>query len=147
MRIYRNWPVVVASAFLKHKEKYLLVFDPRFDVWRVPGGKVLRDESPETTLKRELKEELNLNIDTKKLKFLGFGHDTLVFKSSNMEVSGIVLYFEYMLREEDVKVMCVKSKKEIAEIKWVNIEALIGHKNLEGALQNFFERFGERYFL
>ena len=50
--------------------KYLLIRENKkgwFNGWIFPGGKVENKESAETAALRELKEEINLNIDKTKL--------------------------------------------------------------------------------
>lgn len=51
----------VAGIILKDN-KFLCVKEQGLDVLITPGGKMEKDETAEETLKRELKEELNLNL-------------------------------------------------------------------------------------
>ncbi len=64
---------VVAGALMSPEGKVLLVKRPLHKkhggLWEFPGGKVEQGETPEDALKRELKEELNLEINSP--KFLG----------------------------------------------------------------------------
>jgi len=59
----------VTAAIIKQGDKYLITQRPRNDKlalkWEFPGGKVKEGESPEECLKREIKEELNLDIVVK----------------------------------------------------------------------------------
>jgi 8-oxo-dGTP diphosphatase len=56
----------VTAALIQHDERILIAQrgrDKRFArQWEFPGGKVRPDESPEDCLRREIKEELNLEI-------------------------------------------------------------------------------------
>ena len=56
----------VTAALIRHDERILIAQrgrDKRFaSQWEFPGGKVRADESPEDCLRREIKEELNLEI-------------------------------------------------------------------------------------
>jgi len=59
--------VDVAVGILRNDNKVLLAQRPEpkpyHGWWEFPGGKVENNESPEQALKRELKEELGINID------------------------------------------------------------------------------------
>src|SRR4051794_29254951 len=46
--------------------------------WQVPGGKVEKGESDLTALKREIKEETNLEIISTKLPFIKLSHNSNV---------------------------------------------------------------------
>jgi len=56
----------VTAALIRHDERILIAQrgkGKRFGCqWEFPGGKVRPDESPESCLRREIKEELNLEI-------------------------------------------------------------------------------------
>jgi len=56
----------VTAAIIKKKDKYLITQRARNDqlalMWEFPGGKVEVGESPQESLKREIKEELNLDV-------------------------------------------------------------------------------------
>ena len=57
---------LVTAALIREGEKILIAQrgrSKRFGwQWEFPGGKVRRDETPEDCLRREIKEELNLEI-------------------------------------------------------------------------------------
>ena len=56
----------VTAAIIKQGDKYLITQRARNDQlalkWEFPGGKVEEGETPQECLKREIKEELNLDI-------------------------------------------------------------------------------------
>jgi len=56
----------VTAALIRHDERILIAQrgrGKRFGCqWEFPGGKVRADESPEACLRREIREELNLEI-------------------------------------------------------------------------------------
>ena len=65
-----------AKAIIRdEKWRYLTFFDPRWDFWTLPGGKVDAGENLEQGLKRELEEELSVQVNSMKLiwsrKYLG----------------------------------------------------------------------------
>lgn len=134
---YSKRPVVIASAFIKKDDKYLLTFDPKFGFWRVPGGRLDFGEKVEDTLKREMKEELNIGIEI--IKFLGFGQDTVISTRKKIEASRLLLYFECKIKEGAIKPI---APDEISEMKWLSLNEIKKHKNLEPGMIDFFRRFG-----
>lgn len=63
----------VTVALIRKNGKYLLAQRKKGDAfglkWEFPGGTVESNETPEDCLKREIKEELGLSIEPKKLLF------------------------------------------------------------------------------
>jgi len=59
-----KYAIAGASAFIfNEKQELLLTKQPRWkNKWMIPGGKIEYSESLEQTLKREIKEEVNLDI-------------------------------------------------------------------------------------
>ncbi len=65
--------IELAGAVILNKNKnILLIHRNTLDCqqWELPGGKLEIGEKPEQTAKRELKEELDINVEVK--KYLGF---------------------------------------------------------------------------
>jgi len=126
----------VVSAFIGKDNKYLLVFDPRFEFWRVPGGRVQFGEDAEEALKREIEEELNIKIEIN--NFLGFGQDVVTLVEKQIKASRLLLYFECEIAEGEIK---RQTSEEISEMKWLELEKIKEHSNLEPGINNLFERF------
>jgi ADP-ribose pyrophosphatase YjhB (NUDIX family) len=124
----------VCSAFIRKDGKYLITYDPRFDFWRVPGGKLKFNEKVEDALIREMLEEFDIKIKIN--KFLGFGQDTVVLKKEVIS-SRVILYFECEIVSGEVKIM---EPAECTELKFVSLSALKKMKPLEPALIDFFKR-------
>lgn len=57
-----------AGLLIERGSKVLVECNPDLDFVTLPGGKVQTLESSREALKRELKEEMNINLDIKKLK-------------------------------------------------------------------------------
>lgn len=52
---------ISAKAIIQKEEKILLIKDPK-GLWELPGGRINFGETPQQTLRREIKEELGLTI-------------------------------------------------------------------------------------
>lgn len=82
-----QWLPVVAGI-IRRENKVLLGKRPEHKslagLWEFPGGKIELGESPEKALKRELKEELDLDVDIGELK---------VVTTHNYNDVGVVLIF------------------------------------------------------
>ncbi|NMB56758.1 NUDIX domain-containing protein [Candidatus Beckwithbacteria bacterium] len=63
-------PKVISSvkALILHKGKYLFLKEEfhKNDIWDLPGGKIEYGETPYNALHREVKEELNIEIEIEK---------------------------------------------------------------------------------
>lgn len=104
LAIIRNNKLLVlepheTSTFKKGKNSYCLM----------PGGVVEGNETPEECLKREVKEELGVEVDAKSLKFLGNFEDIAAGKKDT-------------IIEEDVYIGEIigepKPRSEIQKIIW-----------------------------
>jgi len=127
-------PTIVCSAFVKKNGKFLFVFDPKFKTWRVPGGRSDFGEKLEDALKREMKEEIN--IEAKNLKFLGFGQDLQYHFGHKENKSRVIMYFFVKVTGK-----VVVDKREALEYKWVSLNEIKKEKNKEGALTDFFKKY------
>lgn len=113
----------VAGAIIKNKEgKILLIDRKKFPFgWAGPAGHIDKDESPEETLTREVKEEVNLNIKKNKLLLHEFvewnvcckgtrGHDWYLYEI--LDYNG-----EVKINKEEAKSAGWYSAEEIKELK------------------------------
>ena len=70
----------MAAALIDQKGRVLLAQRPRgkemAGLWEFPGGKVEAGETPELSLARELKEELNIQVEVAHLRPLSFASHT-----------------------------------------------------------------------
>jgi ADP-ribose pyrophosphatase YjhB (NUDIX family) len=118
--------------------KYLLVFDPKFNFWRVPGGRLKFSEKIEDCLVREIKEELSIEITIE--NFLGFGQDKVFLIPLQKEVSRVLLYFKCKIKNSDENKI-KPDESEIIKIKWLTMNEIKDHENLEPGMKDFFKRF------
>jgi len=124
---------VVCSAFIDKDGRFLIVMDPRFKVWRVPGGRAEWGEKLEDTLIREMQEEVGIKFQNP--KFIGWGQDQQFLVSSKRETSRLLMFFH------------VKTSKtpnldpaEAEQFKWVTLEEMKKINNKEGGLTDFLNR-------
>lgn len=73
---HNNLKIVVSIALINENDEILLSKRPNkkhlAGFWEFPGGKVEPYETPETALIREIKEELNIDINNKCIAPLSF---------------------------------------------------------------------------
>jgi ADP-ribose pyrophosphatase YjhB (NUDIX family) len=130
----RDKPTLVISAFVEKENKFLLVYDPKFKFWRVPGGRVEFKEKVEDCLVREMEEELGIKLDNQ--KFLGFGEDIAYHHEKKYHTSRLLLYYHVKTDKE-----LTLDPKEISEHKWLTFEEIKKHDNLEPGMVDLFNRF------
>jgi len=105
----------VAAAIIKSGESVLIAQRKKTDQvplkWEFPGGKIEEGESPEECLKREIKEELNIDISVHKY----FGSSTYAYEHGTIE---LLAYFASYDFNQEIKLL------SHAAVKWVEIAAL-----------------------
>jgi len=110
----------VCSALIETNGKILLAKkgeDKRHHMklegeWHFPGGKAEKDERLEDALKREIREELNINIKIERL----------VDISQKQAGDITVKFFWFLCHPVDAEK--IKLNKEITAISWVNRKAV-----------------------
>ena len=100
------------------------------------GGFTDPRESAEFTCFRELKEELDIEIDTEKLRFLMSLPNIYHYKG--IDYNTLDLFFEYRVEE---KFSVNLEKSEIAETVWVKKENIQLEDIAFPSQRLFFERF------
>ena len=113
--------IIVASVALINSDNQILIAQRPKEkhlsgLWEFPGGKVEKNESPENTLIRELKEELNVNINQKCVAPLTFSE--FDYKEFNL------LLLLYVCRRWDGD----PESMENNPIKWVKSNKLRDYK-------------------
>ena len=112
----KNLIIVAAIALIDANDQVLIAKRPKkkhlAGLWEFPGGKIEKNESPENALVREIKEELNININNKCIAPLTFSE----FKYEEFNL----LLLLYICRRWDGTLMSMENNP----IKWVKANKL-----------------------
>lgn len=112
-----NQLIVVSAAIILSDGKILIAKRGKSkslaNLWEFPGGKVEANEAPEQCVKREIKEELNMNI--KVLRY----YSTNIHKYE----FGVVKLIAFLAKYESGKI----ELREHADYKWVTIDELTNY--------------------
>ena len=136
--LYNNVAGAVAVVIRHEDEIYLTMRnrDPKKGKLDLAGGFVDPRESAEETCRRELFEELQLDIDISKLKYLASLPN--VYQYKEIDYNTIDLFFEYHVSE---KFEVSLEASEIAEAVWIPLKKL----NLEDLAFDSQKTFFEAY--
>ena len=108
--------IVASVALININNQILIAKRPEnkhlSGLWEFPGGKVENKESPENALIREVKEELNININQKCIA-------PLTFSEFNYKEFNLLLLL-YVCRRWDGEPKSMENN----DIKWVNANKL-----------------------
>ena len=105
--------------------------EPFKDYWCLPGGHIDFGETPEKAVRREVKEETNLDVEPKFLDYYNEFH-------KEIDWHAVVLIF-YAKAEGEVK----KDEKEVKELGWFteeqifNLKLAFEHKKI---LEDYFRK-------
>ena len=116
----KNLKIVVSIALINNYDEVLIAKRPNnkhlAGFWEFPGGKVEKDETPENALIREVKEELNVNINYKCIAPLSFSE----FDYKNFHL----LLLLYICRRWEGEPLTMEEN----ELKWVKPSMLRNYK-------------------
>ncbi len=104
--------VTIKAIILDKELRKFLIVRTRDGKITLPGGRMEKDEQPLDTLKRELKEEINL--DELSYKVL-FPIDAKRYKVKNTEK--LAIYYLVLFKKGKII-----PKNEINRVKWVNLQ-------------------------
>ena len=117
---HKNLKIVVSIALINNENEILLSKRPEekhlSGFWEFPGGKVEEGEAPEKALVREVKEELNIDINNKCIAPLSFSE----FDYNNFQL----LLLLYICRRWDGVPMSMENNK----LEWVKPNMLRDYK-------------------
>ena len=117
---HKNFKIVVSLALINDANEILLSKRPKnkhlAGFWEFPGGKVENGEVPEIALIREIKEELDININNKCIAPLSFSE----FDYKEFQL----LLLLYVCRRWEGKAKSMENN----EIRWVKPNMLRKYK-------------------
>ena len=117
---HKELKIVVAIALINDEDEILLSKRPKkrhlAGFWEFPGGKVEIGETPEKALVREVKEELNIDINNKCIAPLSFSE----FDYKKFQL----LLLLYICRKWDGQPISMENN----ELKWVKPNMLRKYK-------------------
>jgi 8-oxo-dGTP diphosphatase len=117
---HKNLVIVASIAIIDANDQILIAKRPNkkhlSGFWEFPGVKVEKGESPENALVREVKEELNIDINNKCIA-------PLTFSEFNYENFHLLLLL-YVCRRWEGEPMSMEKN----EIKWVKVNTLRQYK-------------------
>ena len=117
---HKNLKIVVSIALINEVDEILLSKRQKNKhlggYWEFPGGKIEKNEAPEQALVREIKEELNIDINNKCIAPLSFSE----FDYKEFQL----LLLLYVCRRWEGKPMSMENN----ELKWVKPNMLRKYK-------------------
>jgi 8-oxo-dGTP diphosphatase len=117
----------VAAILIRSDSKILLTQRPKGKdyegFWEFPGGKIEKGETEQIALSRELKEELDLNVDPALFSFFQS------FESAYPDRYVTISFYLCRKWEEELKPL------EEQSMEWVSIAEMKNYKILEGNLK------------
>lgn len=143
----KKYPEACTGAYIKNSEgKVLLVKSYKWggQIWSVSGGHVELGESIEDSIKREVKEEVGIEIDNVKIFAV---YDAIFPKSFFQKKHFIFLECECQIKKgSKIKL----DKKEIQEARWFTLDEALKQKlekytraslnALKGKTTNFYHK-------
>lgn len=113
-----DWKIVSVGLLLKER-KVLLGLRPetkiqKGDLWEFPGGRVEEGEHPKTTMIRELKEELNIQVKESEIADCLCDYSEKVFR--------LIVFFYVKAWEGEVKRICHQ------RLAWFSLEECVKRK-------------------
>ena len=109
-----NNPKTTVTAVIIRDNRVLVLKrngEPFKGQWDLVGGFMNADETPEESLRREVKEELN--VDCRQLDFIGYFPGTYQWKDKKFSILSIVYLVEIDME--------IKLSRENSEYKWLPI--------------------------
>ena len=126
---------VVLTGIINYKDEYLIVKRSSDDdflpgAWEFPGGNIEENETILEALKRELKEEIGYNLNTKDTKIIHF-YDEIKEKSETYHY----IELDFLIKEK-TKDINVKLSNEHEDYKWVKKDSELLDDYIKSKLEN-----------
>ncbi len=126
---YKNLPkkrMAAGVIFLNEKEEVLIVKPSYKDYWFIPGGVVEDNESPRQACIREVKEEIDLDINPVRFLCIDYSPREGDEKSEALQF----IFYGGILNSDTISIIKLDGK-ELVDSQFVSVseaEKLLGHK-------------------
>lgn len=136
MVYYQNVATAVAVILTRRDEMLFTVRnrEPKLGMLDLPGGFTDPDETAEATCARELKEELNLNIEAERFKYFKSFPNNYLYKGIPYKTEDLIFIVECPENAE-----LTLEESEIKSVKWIKMSEIsleeIGFESLRKAVE------------
>lgn len=113
----KKYPLVATSALIFNDENQLLFVNDKKYGWIIPGGKVELNETMLDSLKREIKEETNLDLEN--IEYIS--------TTERIDKNYHFIFINYQAKAKNV--LDLKLNEELLEYKWLDLDSAL--KNLK----------------
>lgn len=146
--IHRN--IVSALIFSKDNKLLMGMKDPASggvytDCWHIPGGGVDEDETQEQALRREMLEEVGVDIVNCKVSLAddqGSGETEKMLKDTGEKVLCKMKFYVYRVDvDKNTDEIKIDPSDDLVKLKWVDLAALDSYKLTPPSI-TLFERLG-----
>lgn len=141
---YHNPCPTNGVIFYNNKKEVLLVkrkYPPKKNYFDIPGGFINLNETLEQSIFREIKEEINIEVNIKKLKYLTSTVDKYLFKKINQIT--LCFIFIYKISEDEVK--NIKANDDVSSYEFFSEKKFpwekIAFEGVRQAFKLFFSSF------
>ena len=143
---------IIVSAIIFSKDKKILMGmkNPAkggvySDCWHIPGGGVDEGETFEQALKREVQEEVGIDISEYRIipiSITGSGVAEKTLKTGEIVLCKMVFnYFEIHIDDKNAEEIKLHPTDDLEEIKWFSKDELLKIKQIPGG-KEFFQQAG-----
>ena len=112
------------GLMIQKGENILVEFNPNINFTTIPGGRVKTLENSIEALKRELNEEMHVEINSEEIKMKAFIEN--FFEMDNKKYHELYILYKININEDDIRFINVKENYDSVSsyYEWVNINEL-----------------------
>jgi 8-oxo-dGTP pyrophosphatase MutT (NUDIX family) len=142
--------IVSALIFSKDGKLLMGMKDPQHggvyaNCWHIPGGGIDKGESQLDALKREMLEEVDIDISSAKVALAddkGTGESEKTLKDTDEKVICIMMFYVYRVdMDKNANDIKAEPSDELVKLEWVDLAQISNYKLTPPSIQ-LFERLG-----